>query len=117
MIDYISMNIKISHPPLPAGRVISVDHLGDIKWEAPQSMEFLGSYESKLFIRSQKGSHDLAEEIFIKGNPSKFLQGHNLFGSDCLFSMLRHILDTAPLLKTLSISDEALRNYSRLPTT
>ena len=46
-----------------------------------------GSYSSKIQIKSHTEN-----QIYISGNPTKFLQGHNLFGSNDLVSIMGKFL-------------------------
>ncbi|WP_317490894.1 phage/plasmid replication protein, II/X family, partial [Acinetobacter baumannii] len=42
-----------------------------------------GSYSTKIQIQSVTDT-----QIYISGNPTKFLQGHNLFGSNDLVGLM-----------------------------
>lgn len=100
MIDWISVNIPLKHRCIKAGHFLLFDADGVILSDKPVSKLFEGSHESKITLRSQ-GIIDngFASEIFLSGNPSKFLQGHNVFGHDGLFDLLRACL--------IEISDSA----------
>lgn len=105
MIDYISVTLPLPHKPLPADRLLSISHEGERKWESPQSLAVSGSYESKLFLRS-RGALDeqgRATELYLQGNPAKFLQGHNVFGHDDLIPMLKAVLQLVS--STLDLGD------------
>ena len=82
MIDWFRGEIEFLHIPIPTGRVMSVSPEGDIEWEALKSIHCCGSHESSLKIRSGGGDgQGNATSLLIDGNISKFLQGHNIFGS------------------------------------
>ena len=90
MIDWISCVIPLAHEPIPTGRIMSVDVDGEIEFAKPKPKLFEGSYESKIVLRSQ-GVLDQKyrnTQLFLSGNPSKFLQGHNVFGIDDLRYLL-----------------------------
>lgn len=111
MIDYISLKINFAHPPIPSGRIISIDVDGVTEWESPASIMIPSSFESKIMIRSQGAldENGLATEMFISGNPAKFLQGHNIFGSSDLFSMLREIFNyISKTFKFSNVSNNAI---------
>lgn len=92
MIDYVSAVIPFVHEPLNGGSVLKVLPTGEIDWESPCRINVRGSHEKDIAVRSQGGDGTgLATELFIDGNPSKFLQGHNIVGSDDLFAL---VLDT-----------------------
>ena len=126
MIDYISILIKLPHQPLPAGKVLSLDADGEQEWCSPKSFQFSGSHESKMSFRSQgyidgKGR---ATELFVTGNPSKFLQGHNVFGHDNLHDLMMGVFrkindetgfyfDLIPLLGALHSAVVSRIDYTR----
>lgn len=88
MIDWTTLEIPFVHTPINCGRVISLDNNGEIEWESEKRVQVRGSYESNLRVRSA-GTADstngdivgLAGFLQIDGNPTKFLQGHNVVGS------------------------------------
>ncbi len=94
MIDWISLVLDLPHESIKTGRILSIDEDGTLEYERPKAQLFEGSFESKMVFRSQ-GELDRAgrsTELFISGNPSKFLQGHNVFGDDHLVDLLRGVL-------------------------
>ncbi len=95
MIDYLMIKLLHPHQPIPSGSVISVSPDGSLDWEAPKAMEVAGSYDHKLWVRSRGALDDQgrAEELHIKGNPAKFLQGHNVFGSDDIIGLITAIIE------------------------
>jgi II/X family phage/plasmid replication protein len=60
-----------------------MDADGVIEWTALRRLEVEGSYSTKLQVR---GRGDDALEV--GGNPAKYLQGHNLFGSGELLPLM-----------------------------
>jgi II/X family phage/plasmid replication protein len=96
MIDWLDLSIELLHDPLPAGRVMSIDPAGQIDWETSKRMEVRGSYDSKIFFRSQGGNGaGQATQLYISGNPSKFLQGHNVFGCEDIGALVAGVLTKA----------------------
>ena len=85
MIDWVTAIIPFEHEPLNGGSVLKVSPDGDVEWEAPCRVSVKGSHDQSISVRSM-GSNGAgkATEMVISGNPSKFLQGHNVFGSDDL---------------------------------
>lgn len=63
---------------------------GDVEWASPCRLEVQGSHESSVQVRSTGELDDQgrARALLFSGNPSKFLQGHNVFGSDDLKSLM-----------------------------
>ncbi len=85
MIDWLTAIYPCVHNPLPAGSVVSVDANGEIEWKAVKRLAVRGSNESNMWVRSVGSDGEgRATHIYIDGNPSKFLQGHNVVGSDDL---------------------------------
>lgn len=86
MVDWVTAVIPFKHPRINNGHVISVDSDGVEKWVAPIAKSFEGSFESAIHAKSNNLTECLTygEHLYISGNPSKFLQGHNIVGSDNL---------------------------------
>ncbi len=102
MIDWLDFAVDVIHDPIPAGRVLAVNPDGTLEWDVPQSMHIEGSYESKMRVRSQGGDgQGRATALYFCGNPSKFLQGHNVFGSDDVNALARAVFDR--VLDTLAL--------------
>lgn len=92
MIDWVSCKIRFPHPPIASGAVVSITPDGETEWACPKRLPVEGSHSARITIASTGAAGEgLAEFITISGNPSKFLQGHNLFGSDDLLALM---LDT-----------------------
>ncbi len=94
MVDWMSITVFFRHLPIPAGRIIGIHPDGGLDFDTPRKAQVRGSYESTLWVRSQGDLDEQgrAAELYIDGNPSKFLQGHNVFGSDDLTGLLRAVL-------------------------
>jgi len=105
MIDYISMKVRHTHTPIPSGRVLAITSDGEIEWDTPKAMDISGSHDSKMRIRSMGELTDeysspsgcfgsgLATELYISGNPAKFLQGHNVFGCEDPIAIMRAVFE------------------------
>lgn len=94
MIDWVSCKILWPHYPLQTGYVECVDGDGVQVYKTVQLLPVEGSHSAKLAVRStgELDSQGRATVLQISGNPSKFLQGHNLFGSDDLCSLVHDTL-------------------------
>lgn len=85
MIDWFTGILPCTHRPLPAGSVVSVDADGAVEWETVKRLTVRGSHESTMKVRSVGSDGEgRATHLYIDGNPSKFLQGHSVIGSDDL---------------------------------
>lgn len=89
MIDWAAALIELHHVPVSSGAVVCIEACGTVAWESPRKMHVRGSYDSTIHIRSVGGDgKGCATHLYIDGNPSKWLQGHNLVGSDDLVSLM-----------------------------
>jgi len=89
MIDWSLVQFPLLHAPLSAGHVISVNADGTEDWRSPKRVQATGSFEKNISVKSIGGDgFGNATHLWMNGNPSKFLQGHNVFGSDDIVSLL-----------------------------
>jgi II/X family phage/plasmid replication protein len=89
MIDWGLVLYPLVHKPIQSGQVISTTSDGEVEWCSPKRVQATGSFEKKVSIKSVGGDGTgLATHLWVNGNPSKFLQGHNVFGSDDLTSLM-----------------------------
>ena len=99
MIDWVTAKLICNHDPnkLSEGLVASLDREGNTEWLVHKKVTVEGSYSTKIQIQSLTDT-----QIYISGNPTKFLQGHNLFGSNDLVSIMGKFFDE--LLKKEEVS-------------
>lgn len=89
MIDWARVTIPFLHSPLNSGEVLSFDEHGEIEWRTPKRRQATGSYDKRISIKSVGADgQGNATHLWVSGNPSKFLQGHNVFGSDDLVPLM-----------------------------
>lgn len=89
MIDWARVSIPFLHKPLNSGEILSFDESGEVEWRTPKRKQAVGSFDKRIAIKSTGGDgQGNATHLWISGNPSKFLQGHNVFGSDDLVSLM-----------------------------
>lgn len=96
MIDWVTCKIPFFFKgSLNDGQVINFTKDGEIKYLIDKKLNVEGSYSSNIQIRTEELDENAnTVEIFLSGNPVKFLQGHNFFGtSDLLNLMYELILD------------------------
>lgn len=103
MIDWVTCELPLLHQPLAAGAVFKVDSSGEVEWQTRCRVQVEGSHSSSIQVRSSGSDGEgQATGLHFSGNPSKFLQGHNVFGSDDLLSLM---YDTyLKLLRSLELS-------------
>lgn len=114
MIDWVTAIIPCFHEkPLNSGRVTKIDSDGSIEWETLTAISVVGSYDSSLRIKTHsvddmgRGTH-----IYFDGNPVKFLQGHNLFGTDNLLMLVNGVMEKICSNKSISLSPTDLDRRS-----
>lgn len=114
MIDWVTAIILFEHEPLNGGSVVKVSPDGEIEWEAPCRISVRGSYEQTISVKSLGGNGaGKASELVLSGNPSKYLQGHNVFGSDDLQLLVFDTFVDVCATLGLPIDAESKRNVWR----
>ena len=106
MIDFVSARIKLPRPlpaPVNGGLFVRVDEHGEVERTTALRKRIVGSHETALQIRAP-GVHELE----ITGNPVKFVQGHNLWGTSCPVAALWAALLRLEALGALPVSLRAL---------
>jgi II/X family phage/plasmid replication protein len=120
MIDWTSFVIPCFHRnPIKDGQIAKVDRDGELLWKVDQYMRVEGSHEAVLLIRTE--DWDPARgglSLKIKGNPAKWFQGHNLWGTDDLQGLIletmRALVDRLDLEPTAEDQAAWHRGHYRL---
>jgi II/X family phage/plasmid replication protein len=101
MIDWITAILRCTHDhtKLFAGRVASINAAGEVEWTVEKDKDVEGSHSSNIKIRSMTD-----RTIRITGNPAKFLQGHNIFGTDDLIYLMGLFFDSLIKIDSLGLS-------------
>ena len=82
MIDWVTLTAPYRGDSINGGHMVSVLPSGEIEYSVDKRLTVEGSFSDKAFVRAY------GDEIQISVNPSKFLQGHNLFGTNDLSSLV-----------------------------
>jgi len=83
VIDWITSIIPCFHSSfISDGKILRIDSSGEIQWETNTFKSVVGSHDSSIRVRTEINSP--GHFLRVDGNPVKFLQGHNLFGTDDL---------------------------------
>ena len=103
MIDWVTAKITCTHDPeiLTSGRSIRtkiVDGVEKLEYEICNRLVVEGSHDSKITIRSHTDN-----TIEISGNPAKFLQGHNIFGTNDLKHLVARLFDRLCMIDELGL--------------
>ena len=78
MIDWVTAKLSFIND-LKTGCVAKLDSEGNVEWLSQSWLPVEGSYSSNFMIKSLT-----PDTIQVSGNPAKWLQGHNLFGTNDL---------------------------------
>lgn len=104
MIDWLTMEIPLRHTtPINGGEVVSIDPLGNLEWRTLKRTTVTGSHEMNLQVRTCTHTPDYCSHLSISGNPAKFLQGHNLWGSDDIHALAIATCERVALLLAIDI--------------
>lgn len=103
MIDWVTAKITCTHNPdvLTSGRSIRtkiVDGVEHLEYEICNRLVVEGSHDAKITIRSHTDN-----TIEISGNPAKFLQGHNIFGTNDLKHLVARLFDRLCMIDELGL--------------
>ena len=105
MIDWITAIIPCHHDQkIYGGMIASVKTDGSLEWQVEKKKSIRGSYESNLSVKSLD-----PKTILIDGNPAKWLQGHNVFGSDDLIGLVNSVMLRLTELLSLNPDENDLR--------
>lgn len=87
MIDWLTLRVASAFVP-EAGAVLSLTADGEVEWRIAKRAMVEGSHSCRVSVRTVAfGGKRIGGNLEISGNPAKFLQGHNLFGSDELLPL------------------------------
>lgn len=90
MVDWVSCKVPFLHSgKINGGNVISTTPDGEIEYCVDKMLSVKGSHDNRLSVRTIEvlPSGD-TWMISISGNPVKWFQGHNIFGSDDLVNLV-----------------------------
>ncbi len=133
MIDWLDFTIELQHPRIKTGEFILTNEDDEIIRCSPTMKKIEGSYSSNVLVKSTsaisfysecalslglfKGVDDReqASAISFYGNPTKFLQGHNIIGVDCIKSLVSNFIQV--VFPKIGLSDyifQALQKVNNL---
>lgn len=93
MIDWLTFELPYPHAPLQTDLIMRVSPDGVSQWVTKCHLPVSGSYDSSVLCTSVGAHSDgLASHLRISGNPAKFLQGHNVFGTDDILLLINKFL-------------------------
>ena len=103
MIDWVTGKFWITHNPevLRSGQSIRtkiVDGVETIEYRIANRLSVKGSHDASITIRSHTDGM-----VEISGNPAKFLQGHNVFGTNDLKYLVAKMIDKLCMIDELEL--------------
>ena len=106
MIDWVTAKLPCDNN-LRSGCVAKLDADGNVEWLSESWLPVTGSHEMNFMIKSLT-----PQTIQVSGNPAKWLQGHNLFGTNdiqalmaAFFSQLYEVMADEGLSPTIEQLD------------
>ncbi|TDP40701.1 II/X family phage/plasmid replication protein [Idiomarina aquatica] len=114
MIDWITAVIPMKHKIINSGHFIELTPDGECLNEFAKRKRVKGSFCSSISIKTNNvrfnkdGIHEYGEQLYIDGNPAKFLQGHNCFGSNDVSFLLSEMVRQAFSSLDVELTDMAL---------
>ena len=103
MIDWVTGKFWITHNPdvLRSGQSIRtkiIDGIETIEYDVANRLSIKGSHDANITIRSLTDN-----TVEISGNPAKFLQGHNVFGTNDLKYLVAKMIDKLCMVDELEL--------------
>lgn len=97
MIDWLTIFVPFnSDSPICSGYITSTDEFGELDFRTLKRLSVCGSYESSVTVRSvfrsEFDSGARYNALEISGNPSKYFQGHNVFGTDDICALAQEFV-------------------------
>lgn len=101
MIDWLSVKFLFwSDEKLNGGNVISTTPDGEIEYTVDKHLKVDGSHDTRLLIRTEPSNfqhHPGYENVWVlsvSGNPVKWFQGHNVFGTCDLNNLVVELFES-----------------------
>ena len=106
MIDWLTLVVPCAHArPITGGQVISITPCGAVEWLCSKRQTVAGSFSTGLQVRTSTHTADPCTQIEISGNPVKFFQGHNLWGTDDLPALALATIERVASILSLTPTD------------
>jgi II/X family phage/plasmid replication protein len=119
MIDWLTFRAPLHHSEkINGGYVASFTRAGHVEWSSEKFLPVVGSHDARIMVRSVQNDPFSVE---VSGNPVKFFQGHNIFGTDdarglAWATMVKvcEVLDQAPSVEDLDAWRSGRFTFSRV---
>lgn len=108
MIDWVSFVAPCVHSKqISGGLIASLKRDGTTEWVKMKRLSIRGSWDTSMVIRSVMHGCEPCTRIEVSGNPVKWFQGHNLWGTDDLQSLVVALLEDLVLRDDLGLTPTA----------
>lgn len=113
MIDWITAIVICNHPaPINGGSIVSIDPDGSIQWRKEKQLKVTGSHESSIQVKTETiNGRGEGTSLRIHGNPVKWFQGHNIFGSEDLIGLVSELMHALVPILGLTPADHEISNW------
>lgn len=121
--DWFSGFINLDVEHFHNGKIVYIRPTGEIDFEISKPLEVFGSYDDKVMVSSRvvpsspEWSLLKMEEanfrVYISGNPTKFLQGHNVYGHQNMTGIIRDFIKL--VLQKIDIDEFTIARVLRDP--
>lgn len=102
MIDWLKLRIPVHAVGRIPGDVVCIfTPEGQLKWQKVKAAEVRGSYDGNVHV----SACPVMGFLVIDGNPVKFFQGHNVFGSDDVQGLAWAIINTVSSALSFDLAD------------
>ena len=107
MIDWLSMVVPCTHAqPISGGHVVSIKPGGEVDWQCVKRTTVAGSYSTGLQVRTAGHTQQQCSHLEVSGNPVKYFQGHNLWGTDDVHALAVATAEAVASLLGLTPTDD-----------
>lgn len=105
MIDWVTGVVPCSHTNfVTGGTVLCLSPDESLEWSTEKALGVVGSFDNRIQIKTHLTSHGKPSHLWFSGNPVKFLQGHNIFGSDDLRYLVSKLFEKLLSIEKLGLS-------------
>lgn len=90
MIDWVTAVVPVQHKLIQGGTFMQFDEDAVHISTGIRSKKIIGSHSAEIQVQTNMidESCEFGSHLYINGNPSKFLQGHNVVGTDDLCGLV-----------------------------
>lgn len=104
MIDWVTGVVPCSHTKeITGGTVLCLNPDDSLEWHVEKALGVFGSFDNRIQLRTHATSNGKPSHLWFSGNPVKFMQGHNIFGSADLRYLVSKLFDRLVLNDKLGL--------------